>query len=405
MTIEDRRRRRVVASHRIAVTALRLAAVFGVGAIGWALWVLWNGGSWWGPIHTFLLGTVTLAIAGATQLFTITWSAAPAPLAATAAAQRWLQSAGAITVLVGMTVRSSGAVLVGGVLVIAGVAVLAFSLVSAVRHSLLRRFDLSARFYLLGFGCAIVGVVLGILMGIDIAEDSPWFGEGVLSYVHLRTVHGHLNLVGFIGFTIIGTLPTILPTFAHHRAVSGTEAKAAWILAIGAGTAMTAGLLLGEPAVGFGTLLAAGALLTILTGVVVRLGKTGLRGGLPYFQVVAGSIWLAVWAVVDATRLFTDQAVPPFDRWIAAAVIAGVGQVLFGSLAYLVPVLLGPGPRLTRNFERMDAHRWVPLTALNGAAVALIAEVPTVTLLLLAVWLADLLRRLIGLERAEVATP
>jgi nitrite reductase (NO-forming) len=396
MTIEDRRRRRVVASHRIAITAFRLAALFGVGALGWALWVSWNGGSWWGPIHTFLLGTVTLAIAGATQLFTITWSAAPAPLARTAAAQRWLQSAGAITVLVGMTVSSGGAVLVGGVVVIAGVAVLAFSLVRAVRHSLLRRFDLSARFYLLGIGCAVVGVVLGIVMGMEIAGAQ---------YVRMRIVHGHLNLVGFIGFTIIGTLPTILPTFAHHRAVSGSEAKVAWVLAIGAGAAMTAGLLLGEPAVGFGTLLAAGALLTILTGVVVRLAKTGLRGGLPYFQVVAGSAWLATWAVVDATRLFTDQSVPPFDTWIAAAVIAGVGQVLFGSLAYLLPVLLGPGPRLTRNFERMDSHRWLPLTALNGAAVALIAQVPNVPLILLAVWLVDLVRRLITLEWTEAKTP
>ena len=87
------------------------------------------------------------------------------------------------------------------------------------------------------------------------------------------------------------------------------------------------------------------------------------------------------------------------------AVIAGVGQVLFGSLAYLIPVLLGPGPRLTRNFDRMDSHRWLPLTALNGAAVALIADVPTVTLILLAVWLVDLLRRLVTLERTETATP
>lgn len=89
-------------------------------------------------------------------------------------------------------------------------------------------------------------------------------------------------------------------------------------------------------------------------------------------------------------------------RTVAAAVIAGVGQVLFGSLAYLIPVLLGPGPRLTRNFARMDSHRWLPLTALNGAAVALIAQVPTVAVILLAVWLADFLRRLVTLERAQV---
>lgn len=393
MNLKQRRQRRVVASHRIAYTAFRLAAVFALVAMVWAAWVVVAGGSWWGPTHAFLLGTVSLAIAGATQLFTITWSAAPAPPAAVATSQRWLMAGGVGVVLAGVSARNAGAVLVGGVAVIAGIGILAFSLVGAVRHSLLRRFDLSARFYLLGIGCAVIGVVLGILLGVGAAGEQ---------YVRIRTVHGHLNLVGFIGFTIIGTLPTILPTFAHHRAVSGSEAKVAWALAIGAGAAIAAGLFLGEQLVGVGTLLASGALLTILTGVVVRLSTTGLRGGLPYFQVVAGSVWLATWAVVDATRLISGQAVPPFDRWIAAAVIAGVGQVLFGSLAYLIPVLLGPGPRLGRNFARLDAHRWLPLTALNGAAVALIARVPTVAVILLAVWFADFLRRLVTLERAQV---
>jgi nitrite reductase (NO-forming) len=396
MTIENRRRGRVVASHRIAVTAFRLAAVFGSGALGWALWVMWRGGSWWGPIHTFLLGTVTLAIAGASQLFTITWSAAPAPPARTAAAQRWLQSTGALTVVLGVTARNAGAVLAGGVLVIAGLTVLAFSLVGAVRHSLLRRFDLSARFYLLAIACAVVGMSLGVVMGMDLAGSL---------YQRFRVVHGRLNLIGFIGFTIIGTLPTILPTFAHHRAVSGSEAKVAWALAISSGVVMASGVFLGEAAAGIGTLLAAGALLTILTGVVVRLGKTGMRGGLAYFQVVAGSMWLATWAVVDATRLLTNQPFPPFDHWIAVAITAGVGQVLFGSLAYLIPVLIGPGPRLSRNFARLDANRWIPLTALNGAAVALLAGASNIAVMLLVIWVADFLRRLVGLERSEAAAP
>ena len=384
----------MAASHSIAVAAFRLAAVFVVVAVGWAVWVVTAGGSWWGPAHSFLLGTVTLAIAGASQMFTITWSAAPAPPAALASSQRWLHAAGVGVVLAGVTTGLAGAVLVGGLAVMAGIGLLAQSLVSAVRHSLLRRFDLSARFYLLGIGCAAVGVALGVLMGMDVAGSH---------YVRFRTVHGHLNLVGFIGFTIVGTLPTILPTFAHHRAVSGREAKLAWVLAIAAAVSMAAGLLFGPVAVGFGSLLATGALLTILVGVVGRLGKTGLRGGLPYLQVVAGSVWLAVWAVVDATRLLLGESVPPFDRWTAAAIIAGVGQVLFGSLAYLIPVLLGPGPRLSRNFARLDTHRRLPLVALNGAAVALVIGHGAVTAVLVTVWLGDLVRRLVTLEGRDAA--
>lgn len=392
MNLEQRRQRRVVASHTIAVAAFRLAGLFVVVAIGWAVWLVVSGGSWWGPVHAFLLGTVSLAIAGATQLFTITWAAAPAPRAALAASQRWLHAVGAGVVLAGVSARAAGAVLAGGVAVIAGIGLLAHSLVSAVRHSLLRRFDLSARFYLLGIGCVVVGVVLGILMGMDLAGEH---------YVRLRTVHGHLNLIGFIGFTIVGTLPTILPTFAHHRAVSGSEAKVAWVFALGAAATMAGGLVLGPIAVGIGTGLAAAALLTILVGVVIRLGGTGLRGGLPYLQVVAGSLWLVTWAMVDAIRLIAGEAVPPFDRWTAAAIIAGVAQVLSGSLAYLIPVLLGPGARLSRNFARFDRHRWLPLTAPNAAAVVLVAGLSKITPILLAVWLGDFVRRLVGLERSE----
>jgi len=392
MTPAERRRRRVVSSHRIAVSAFRLAGVFGLVAGGWSLWVLVDGGTWWGPIHAFLLGTVSLAIAGASQMFTITWSAAPAPPAWTAASQRWSQAVGTAAVLVGMTVGSTGAVVLGGVAVLLGMTLLAFSLMGAVRHSLLRRFDLSLRFYLLGIACAAVGVTLGMMMVSDVGADR---------YTLLRVAHGHLNLVGFVGFVIIGTLPTILPTFAHHRAVSGPEAVLSWRMALVSAVAMASGVAIGEAAVAVGTLLAVGALLTVVVGVVMRLGRTGVRGGLPYLQVVIGCGWLATWGVIDGLRLLTGSIAPAFDRWIAAAVLAGVGQVLFGSLAYLLPVLAGPGPRLGRNFERLDRRRWLPLVLANGAAVGIVIGAPAIAIAGMASWLADFIRRLVSLERGS----
>ncbi|MEX2655578.1 MAG: hypothetical protein WD532_11190 [Acidimicrobiia bacterium] len=390
MTAEGRRRHRVVASHRIATSAFRLAGVFAVVAVGWAIVVLVRGGSWWGPVHAFLLGSVTLAIAGASQMFTVTWSAAPAPRASAAAIQRWMHTVGAAAVLGGMVVRSMGGLVVGGVAVAAGLVLLAANLLSAVRRSLLRRFDLSARFYLLAIACAVVGVTLGVLLSVGVVGDR---------YSTVRVVHGHLNLVGFVGFTIIGTLPTILPTFAHHPAVSGGEAILAWRLAILSAGVTVSGLVLGAPAVGVGTLLAACSLVLVTAGVTVRLGRTGLRGGLAYLQVSLGCGWLAVWAVVDGTRLLSASVGPAFDGWIAAAVVAGVGQVLLGSLAYLIPVLAGPGPRLGRNFDRFQRRSWIPLVAANGTAVALLVPAPPVAGFLLAIWVLDFTRRLALMER------
>jgi nitrite reductase (NO-forming) len=361
-------------------------------AVGWSLWVLVRGGSWWGPIHAFLLGTVTLAIAGASQMFTITWSAAPAPSAMVAAAQRWSHAVGAAMILVGVAVRSTGAVVVGGVAVVAGMVLLAGSLVSAVRRSLLRRFDLSARFYLLAIACALVGVVLGVLMDVGVVGAH---------YTRFRVVHGHLNLVGFVGFTIVGTLPTILPTFARHRAVSGREAVWAWRVAAVAAASMAAGLVVGTVAVAVGTILAAAALMRVVAGVTVRLGRIGARGGLPYLQVTLGSVWLVAWAMVDGWGLLAGAATPAFDPWIVAAVLAGVGQVLLGSLAYLIPVLAGPGPRLGRNLERFDRRRSVPLVAANGAAMSVLVGASWPAATMLAVWLVDFGRRLVALDRTS----
>lgn len=387
--VEERRGRRVVASHGIARAAFKSAGIFGVVAVGWGLWVLTQGGSWWGPLHAFLAGTVLLAIAGATQMFTITWAAAPAPPAMLAAGQRWALVAGVGLVLVGMGFSAIWAVIVGVVLVFVGLALLAFSLWSAVRRSLLRRFDLSARFYLLALAAGAMGVVLGGMLGS---------GSVGARFSEFRLVHSHLNLVGLVGLTIVGTLPTILPTFAHSKAVSGKEARVAWWLAIIAVSAIASGLWLGRAAVGAGTVAAGMSIALILAGVVVRLGRRGLEGGLPYLQVTAGSMWLGAWAFVDGVGLVLGWAPDPFSVWTTAVVTAGVGQVLLGSLAYLLPVLAGRPPVLGRNLAKTHAYPWLPLALANTAALAFIVGLPVVGVVAVATWLVDFAGRLLRME-------
>ncbi|HEX6222755.1 MAG TPA: hypothetical protein VF115_16825 [Acidimicrobiia bacterium] len=389
MNIEERRGRRVVASHGIARAAFRAGGVFGIVALVWALWVLAQGGSWWGPLHAFLAGTVLLAIAGATQMFTITWAAAPAPPAALANGQRWTLICGVGLALLGIALSADWAVIVGAAMVVVGLGLLAFSLWSAVRHSLLKRFDLSARFYLLALVSGAIGVVLGGTLGS---------GSAGVRFSDLRLVHSHLNLVGLVGLTIIGTLPTILPTFAHHKAVSGNEARVAWWLAIVAVAAIGAGVWLGGPAVGAGTVVSGVSLILILVGVVARLGRRGLEGGLPYLQVAVGSTWLGVWALVDGFGLLAGSVPVNFSVWTAAVVVAGVGQVLLGSLAYLLPVLAGPPPRLGRNLSRTQGYPWLPLFLANFGAAALLVGQPEAGAVAVAVWVVDFAGRLLRME-------
>jgi nitrite reductase (NO-forming) len=392
MVSRDPRKGRVVASHRIAASAFLLAGGFGVVAVGWALWVLVGGGTWWGPIHSFLAGTVLLAIAGATQLFTITWAAAPAPSPAVSAAQRQVTAIGVVVVLVGVATDTRWVSGAGASIVIIGLGLLALSLVGAVRRSLLRRYDLATRFYLLALGTGVVGITLGGVMSAGLAGDH-------LSGV--RLAHGRLNLVGLVGFTIVGTLPTILPTFARHRSVSGRETLVAWWLACGAAVAMATGLYFGARAVGLGVIAAGLALLLVLAGVIGRLGRRGLQGRLAYGQVALGCLWLAVWALADGGRLVTGDINPPFAGWTAAAIVAGVGQVLLGSLAYLVAVLAGPPPRLGRNLDRTNGRPWVPLALANGAGLGLVLGIGPVAVVGITLWVVDFVVRLARLEWKE----
>lgn len=380
------RRRRPAESRHIAAAAFRLGGVFAGVALIWAAWTFTRGGSWWGPTHAFLAGTVLLAISGSTQAFTITAAASQPPTAAVSAGQRWLVGIGVALALVGVASGTALVVLGGGLATVLGLGLLAGILLEAIKRSLLRHFDLSSRFYLVAIGSGVVGVTLGALLGAGVAA-SPEF----------RAVHVHLNLVGLVGFTIVGTLPTILPTLAHKKAVSGHEATVAWWLAVASVLLMAAGLGVGRATVGIGAFMAAGSLTLVLAGVTLRLGKDGLRGGLPYFQVCLGSGWLLVWVIVDGLALLANTGFPPFSGWNAAVIVAGVGQVLLGSLAYLLPVLAG-GPSLGRTLERAVNRWWVPLISANAAGVGLVLGATSLAVVGIFVWLADFGYRLARLE-------
>ena len=388
-------RGRVVESHRVASSAFRLAGVFGVVAAGWSVWVLVRGGSWWGPMHAFLAGTVLLSISGATQMFTITWAAAPPPRATVTSLQRRAVAAGTGLVLLGRASGRGWMVGIGAVFVLVGLVVLARALVGAVRRSLLRRFDLSSRFYLLALGAGTVGVSLGGWMGSGLA------GSRIGS---VRLVHAHLNLVGLVGLTIVGTLPTILPTFAHHRAVSGVEARYAWWIALGSVVVILGGLYGSDPLVGAGTLGAVASLVLITGGVVGRLKRRGLAGGLAYGHVVFGCVWLAGWAVTDSVGLFIGGGPALTREWIGAVVVAGIGQVLAGSLAYLLPVLAGRPPLLGRNLERTHRRPWVPRTLANLAGIGFLVYGPLAAAAT-GLWLVDFASRIVRMERPSRVPP
>ncbi len=383
------RRARVVQSHVIARRAFASAGIFAIIAVIWAGVVLVGGGSWWGPLHAFLAGTVLLAISGASQMFTITWSASPAPPRRLVSAQLWSVTVGVAVVLVAVTLDIPWLTWSGAALVAGGLIGLGASISRSVRHSLLRRFDLSARFYLTALASGTIGVLLGGLIGSGAAGES---------FPTMRLVHSHLNLIGLVGFTIIGTIPTFLPTVAHHRAVSGKEALVGWWLCVGSAALITSGLFAPTESVGVGALLAGVAAVIVLFGVVTRLWDKG-RTKLSFLQISLGVCWLAALIAADGISLISGAQAGSFSRWTAAAVIAGVCQVLLGSLAYLIPVLLGlPSGR---RWLRLTQRPALPLLAANLAGLALVLGAPTVAVAATTLWLADFVFRLGSISLAR----
>ncbi|MEX2322432.1 MAG: hypothetical protein WEA29_01510 [Acidimicrobiia bacterium] len=389
----DPRRGRVARSHTVAAAAFRLAGGFIAWSMGWAVVVAVRGGVWWGPLHTFMVGAVLLAISGATQLFTVTWAAAVPADRRAAGAQRWVLAVGAVAAVMGVTFGLEWLVAIGAVLVLGGLGLLGWILVGVIRRSLLRRFDIASRFYLLAVGSGLVGVTLGWILGAEAAGAA---------HLDIRTAHMHLNLIGLVGFTIVGTLPTILPTTVRHPMVSGKEAVSAWWGSAAAAVAMASGMVSGPVPVGVGVALAAVAGAAILGGIVGRLGIGKVaRAGFPALMIATGAGWLLAWMGHQAVTLIGgDHTV--YGPWVAVGV-AGVAMVLFGSLSYLVPVLVGGGgDALTANFGRL--HGWGTPRAIVATAVpvAVLVGAPAVVPLgLAAVFVVDFAIRVIRVLAAR----
>jgi len=368
-----RRAGRVVDSHEITRSAFQLSGLFILGAGIWAIYRFFNPGSWWSPLHTFMIGGVLLAISGATQLFSITWAAAIPPDRRLARTQRWLMAIGAGVVISGVTWGWDWLVVVGALLVGSGLTALATILVGVRRRSLVRRFGLSSRFYLLAMTAGLMGVALGAALGI---------GSAGHRYLDFRVAHMHLNFVGLVGFTIVGTLPTILPTMAHHKMVSGREAIIGFWLSTIALFAMVVGVVVGSVAVGIGVGLAGVGLAVTLVGILLRLGvRRILMSGLPGLLVSSGSLWLIGWMLTQSIALVGGEHI----AWSRATGVGvgGVAHVLFGSLAYLIPVLAGRGSDLGANLERMGASPWVRISIANAAVIALVVGLPGLIVLIL----------------------
>lgn len=298
----------------------------------------------WLLVHLLLLGAITNAIVvWSTHFADAVLKSRPARFGVLGQTARlWLLNVGIAAVVAGMMLPAWDAVLAGGSLVGAVVLWHGVDLAIRMRRALPSRFKPTVRYYLVAAALLPLGAAAGIVLARDADHD------------RLVVAHLAVNLLGWVGITVIGTLVTLWATMLRTKIAPGAEraaSRALWILT-GSVVVIAAAALWAPPPV------AALGLVGYLAGIgvaavpLVREALAKPPTGYATYSVAAGMGWLVVslvWLSVLAAASRTWTAFSADLPVVVGPLAAGfAAQVLLGALTYLVPVVAGGGPVATR---------------------------------------------------------
>ena len=339
----------------VAVVAEIAHAISGHGWLGWL------------ALHLLFLGGISQLVLGAGQFFVCAFLATSPPPRRLIWAQLAAWNAGTLLVAVGVPTATSGLVDGGGALIAAGLVLFALGLRDMEQRSL-QRSPWALRWYQASAACLGAGALLGVLM----ADGTTW-PHGSLLGAHLT-----LNLGGWLGTAIIGTLHTFFPSLTqtqlrYPRLQHPTYLL--WLLGIAllaVGAAFSRDAVL---ATGWIALLAAATLLAVNLLASLRSAVRPLA--LPARLLALAQAFLPAGLLVALIATLEIGATAPFTGPAGAAIavllLAGwIGLTVAGSLLHLLAILARirnftlpmPQPRPLRDRT---------LTATAGAGVAALA--------------------------------
>jgi hypothetical protein len=313
----------------------------------------------WLALHLLFLGGISQLVLGAGQFFVCAFLATDPPPRGLIAAQMLTWNAGTLLVAVGVPTAHPGLVEAGGALIASGLLLFAVALAGMERRSL-QRAPWALRWYQASAGCLGLGALLGVLM----ARGTAW-SHGSLLGAHLA-----LNLAGWLGTAILGTLHTFFPSLTQTRLRYQrlqTPTYLLWLLGVtelAVAAAFASDLLM---VAGWGALLASAALLCVNLFASLRDAARPLA--LPARLLALGQAFLAVGLILALAATIDGGASAPFQGGasgaLAALLLAGwIGLTVAGSLLHLLAVL-----RRIRRFNfTMPAPRPARDRALSGAA-------------------------------------
>ena len=297
--------------------------------------------------------------------------------------QNWrlgLLQVGMVAVFIGVPttwwpLTIAGAAIISGAVIWHGIA-----LYQRLRIALPGRFRITIRYYLLAAAMLPVGALFGVLLARGLSEF--WHGR-------LLVAHTMVNLLGWVGLTILGTLLTLWPTMLRTRMAQTAEKiaiRALPVLGVGLLTAVAAPLLdstwLG---VGGIAVYAGGVLMSYLS--IWRAARNRPPHSFPTLSAGSGLVWFVAGLVTLAVKVATTPWAELPSSYGVVTVMFLVGfalQVLLGALSYLIPVVIGGGPAVLRTgMKELDRlGTWRVATA-NIAIFLCLLPIPSIVRVIL----------------------
>ncbi|UQU67817.1 hypothetical protein COUCH_16740 [Couchioplanes caeruleus] len=358
----------------------------------------------WLAIHLLLLGAATNAILVWSAHFTAAVLRVPAPSHRRAEVSRLaLLNAGVVAVLAGGTADRPWLGVAGAAAVFAAVAAHLAWLAARVRSALPARFAVTAHYYLAAAVALLTGIPAGAWM---LVADAP-------ARSRILLFHAHVNLLGWVMLTVLGTILTLWPTVLRTRMdpAAAAASRTSLLTAVGGIGLIALGVLAWWPLVAVAGLLVFAVAVLVTALPAARAARQKPPVSFAAWSIAAGAAWLPVALAVDAATLLRaagpDAAADSFGVVLTPLLVGSVAQILLGALTYLLPMALGGGPIRVRERTAALDRRWPQRLAMTNAAlvVFLLPVGPyvriTTSLLLLAALVQFLLpaARLLLLDR------
>ncbi|GGT07192.1 hypothetical protein GCM10010271_07000 [Streptomyces kurssanovii] len=327
----------------------------------------------WLSLHLFLLGAVTNAIVVWSEHFTVALLHAPDPDVRWSNARLAGLNVAILAVLGGVAADVPVLTGIGAAAVTAAVLARLTALVRMGRRALGGKLALLTLYYKAAALALVVGAALGGLLAT---------GWGAARHTELMLAHIHVNLLGWVGLPVIGTLFMLWPTVLRLRMEDRTVrvARRSLGLLLAGLVLMTAGLLAGIrlPAAAGLAVYAAGLIdAAVLFLTTVRRRS---RHSPASVMLAAATGWFVVAVLADLVLMSTRSLhhlhtdLEPVT-WLL--MVGMVAQVLLGALTHLLPVVLGRGPAGRATVQaRLDVAWPARVSALNLAVPLLALPLP-----------------------------